>query len=61
MSVHQRRGRSPERVRRSTRIGIATLILLAILVVAIVWGISSWAGGTEIGPSVIGPSNWLLL
>ncbi|CAN5292387.1 hypothetical protein BH23CHL1_BH23CHL1_21400 [soil metagenome] len=58
MSTNGQGQRSERRARRSTRVGIFTLILLAVIVVAVVWGISRWAAGDDAtGPSVYGPES----
>lgn len=43
---------SERRSRRSTRMGIALIIALALIVIAIVWGIQRWDDEDMDGPSV---------
>ena len=45
--------------RLSTRLGIALLIALAIMVVAIVWGVERWSESDMEGPSVHTPVVYL--
>jgi hypothetical protein len=48
-------GESPgsgRRSRRSTRMGIALLVALALIVIAVVWGIQRWNDEEMDGPAV---------
>lgn len=47
--------RSEKRAKRSTRIGIAVIIGLAILTLAIVWGVERWDENGGTGPLVYAP------
>jgi hypothetical protein len=58
MSIDREEARSERLARRSTRIGVLTLVLLAIIVAAVVWGIYRWAEDDDAtGPSVYMPDN----
>ena len=42
---------SERREKRSTRLGIALLIAIAVLIIAVVWGVQNWDDDSD-GPSV---------
>lgn len=47
------------RSRRSTRLGIALLVALAVIVIAVVWGIQRWGEEDLDGPAVVAPVETL--
>jgi ABC-type transporter Mla subunit MlaD len=58
MSTDREEARSEKRARRSTRVGILTLVLLAVIGAAVVWGIYRWTEDDDVtGPSVYSPDT----